>query len=548
MKRMGFAATLIGFAGFLAVVTSVAAASTPRWVNHVRNYPGGISSGVRAYLDPGARAARASARKSDSGVFTPSSPFAPGSSLQNRQVNGQDSDPKVPQNETQVVHSEFNDRVAIAGANDYVNGGSQLYRTNDGGRTWHTQYRSPAVEETGDFCGGGGDPALAYSRRDRAFYFAQLCFFRAFLPSEIEVIQSTDNGRSWTGSRTGAYPVSNFSPALQDFNPALFYDKEQITVDNHPSSPHYGRIYVTYIKFHIQPSGFSDYCPVNVSYTDDIDPNNDGDLTDSVWHRSKVVPDNPGGNGVGASANQGAQPVVDNQGGLDISYMTEECNTAIDHGIFLRRSTNGGTSFGPAHKINKPGQWKDNPNPDDLLAPKEARIPASTSAPLVFNPVDNSLNYIVQNNINGANTGADISFTKSMDYGATWSSMHDVAVNPAGNPAPKDQFFPWMDVDPRGNLHAIWYDNRDTQTNLRIRTFQGRSGKSGITWSNKNISTKRWNPNKSFFDSGAFIGDYNGYAVGDGVAYPIWTDGRNTPGPPLGQTDIWTNVEIQGSP
>ncbi len=431
----------------------------------------------------------------------------------------------------------------MAGANDYVNGGSQIYATNDGGQTWTTQYRSSATAETGDFCGGGGDPAVAYSRKAHAFYFAQLCFFRAFLPSEIEVIQSKDDGQTWTGSRTGAYPVSNFNPNLGDFNPALFYDKEQITVDNNPSSPHYGRIYVTYIKFHIEPSGFSDYCPVQVAYTNNIDPNHDGDLNDSRWHQRSVVPDNPGGNGKGPSANQGAQPAVDDKGGLNIAYQTEECNTSIDHGIFVRRSANGGASFGPRHRIDKAGQWADNPNIDDLLQNKKARIPASTSAPLVFNPVDNSLNYIVQNNIDRATSGANISFTKSRNYGRTWTNMRDVAVTAAGNPAPKDQYFPWMDVDPEGNLHAIWFDNRNARKNVRIETFQGAAPIGGGHWTNQNISTKSWNPNSSFFSSGAFFGDYNGFAAGDGVMYPIWTDGRDTPGPPLGQTDIWTNVE-----
>ena len=71
----------------------------------------------------------------------------------------------------------------------------------------------------------------------------------------------------------------NFSDRLGDFDPSLFYDKEQITVDNNPSSPHYGRIYVTYVKFHMQPDGFSDYCPVQLAYTDNVDPNGDGDLT-----------------------------------------------------------------------------------------------------------------------------------------------------------------------------------------------------------------------------------------------------------------------------
>ena len=148
--------------------------------------------------------------------------------------------------------------------------------------------------ETGDFCGGGGDPALTYSVRDHAFYFAQLCFFRAFhTESEIEVIRSPDGGQTWSPSRAGAYPVTNFYAELGDFNPALFYDKEQIAVDNNPSSPYYGRIYVTYVKFHMQPDGFSDYCPVQVAYTDNVDPNGDGDLTDAAWHARGRGPGRP---------------------------------------------------------------------------------------------------------------------------------------------------------------------------------------------------------------------------------------------------------------
>jgi hypothetical protein len=546
MARKGFTALAVVLVLLTAGTSLAFAGTTPRWVKHVHRYPGGISAGVRAYLDPGVARAKAGLALTKASR----SPLAPDRSptLRNVKVNSQDSNPPVPQNETQVVRSVFNDRVAVAAANDYVNGGSQLYRTTDGGQHWSSQFRTSEVLETGDTCGGGGDPALTYSRRDRAFYFAQLCFFRNHTESEIEVIRSVDNGKTWTASRTGAYPVTNFGPAVGDFKPSVFYDKDQITVDNNPSSPHFGRIYVTYIKFHMKPSGFSDYCPVQVAYTDRIDPNGDGDLLDSVWKRTHVVRDNPGGGGVGATATQGAQPTVDNHGGLDISYMSEDCNTSIDRSIFFKRSTTGGTSFGPRVKINKPGQWKDNPDPNDLLPNKKARIAASTSAPLVFNPVDKSLNYIVQNNVSSAQSGADISFTRSLDYGATWSKMKTVSVNGSGQPARNDQFFPWMDVDPQGNLHAIWFDNRRDPANRLIRTFQGLSTNGGKTWSNANISTKAWNPNRSFFGSGDFIGDYNGLAVGNGVAYPVWTDGRDTPGPPLGQTDIWTNIELGSFP
>ena len=522
-----------------AVATGAAAAgaATPRWVLHVQNYPGGISGGVRAYLDPGISGATPGL----SPVVGPLSSAAP--ALDNVQVNSLDSSPPVPQNETQVVAEPGHPLVAVAAANDYVNGGSQIYRTADGGRTWTTQFRSSAVQETGDFCGGGGDPALTYSLRDRAFYFAQLCFFRNHIESEIEVLRSTDGGQTWSPSLRGAYPVSNFRPNLGGFTPTVFYDKDQITVDNNASSPFYGRLYVTYTKFHILANGFSDYCPINLSYTDNIDPNGDGDLGDSVWHKTNVVPNNSGGNGTGPSANQGSQPVVDNKGGVDISYMSEDCNDAFDPAILFSRSTDGGVTFGAQRRIDKPGQWKDNPNVNDILPPKKGRAPASTSAPLVFNPTDKSLDYIVQNNINRAVSGADISFTKSMDYGRTWSNMKFVSVNAAGQPAKRDQFLPWMAVSPDGSLHAIWFDNRNDPNNLLIETFQGDSTDGGTTWKNTDISSVPWNPNRSFFSSGAFFGDYNGIAAAPGKLYPVWTDGRNTPGPPNGQTDIFTNVE-----
>jgi hypothetical protein len=101
-------------------------------------------------------------------------------------------------------------------------------------------------------------------------------------------------------------------------------------------------------------------------------------------------------------------------------------------------------------------------------------------------------------------------------------------------------------VDESGNYHAIWFDNRNDLGNKLIETFQALSTNGGSTWTNVDISTERWNPDKSFFTCGCFIGDYNGLAASDEVVYPVWTDGRTSAGPPLGQTDIFTNVEIAG--
>jgi len=58
------------------------------------------------------------------------------------------------------------------------------------------------------------------------------------------------------------------------------------------------------------------------------------------------------------------------------------------------------------------------------------------------------------------------------------------------------------------------------------------------------ISTAAFDPGDSFFSCGCFIGDYNQIAVSRDVIYPAWTDGRDSPGRPSGDSDIFTNVEI----
>jgi hypothetical protein len=58
-----------------------------------------------------------------------------------------------------------------------------------------------------------------------------------------------------------------------------------------------------------------------------------------------------------------------------------------------------------------------------------------------------------------------------------------------------------------------------------------------------------WNPDLSFFQSGAFIGDYMGVAAGRDVFYPVWVDGRTTAiaSTGIGNTDIFTSGKAEGS-
>src|SRR6266540_1570492 len=413
-----------------------AVAATPLWVQHVQNYDGGISNGVRAYLDPNVATAR---DRYGSGPFTATGFASTLGTLDNVQMND-DSTPPLPQDETTVAFKPSNPLVAMAAANDYVSGGVWIGTTRDGGRTWASQRLAP-VSSAGQTC-SGGDPSVVYSGR-------------------------------------------------------------------------------------------SDFCPVQLAFTDRFGRS---------WSHTAVVPDGLGA--VGPGANQWATPVVDSQGGLDIPYVSEDCNTAVDRALLFTRSTDGGANFAPTVQIDKPGQFADNPNTQDLLPSKQARIPISPS--VVFNPTTGTLGYVYQNNVDRTVSGADISFQQSSDFGATWSDAKTISTTPSGAAAPQDQFFPWISVDEAGSLNVIWFDNRNDPSDTLIETFQAKSTNDGATWKSADISTAPWNPNQGFFTCGCFIGDYSAIAASTQAVYPVWTDGRNSPGRPNGDTNIFTNVESGG--
>ena len=266
-----------------------------------------------------------------------------------------DSYPPVPQNETAVAYKTREPKVAVAASNDYVSGGVVVMRTSDGGKHWASTRITPRFGGTGDFC-NGGDPGVAYSRRDRAFYLSQLCFFRALPFSEVQVYKSVDDGQTWTPGRFASRAATNFDYAHGTVDDSIFNDKELITVDNNPSSPHYGRVYVTYTKFHLQPSGFSDYCPIQLSYTDSIPTANPLQAT---WAHTAVQPDDPGGDGTGASANQFSQPVVEKDGTLDVGFVSENCNDSLDpHLLFQSRPTAGRRSSRARCRSTSPGSTR----------------------------------------------------------------------------------------------------------------------------------------------------------------------------------------------
>jgi hypothetical protein len=109
-------------------------------------------------------------------------------------------------------------------------------RTADGGRHWQTTRVTPFFFGTRDVC-NGGDPTVAYSRRDHVVLHGQLCFFRTLPYSEVQIYVSRDNGRTWTPGRQAARAATNFDYGTGTVDASVFNDKEYIAVDNHPVEP-----------------------------------------------------------------------------------------------------------------------------------------------------------------------------------------------------------------------------------------------------------------------------------------------------------------------
>ncbi len=525
------AAALIGAA---MAAGADAAPKAPRWVRHAMHYSGGISNGVRARLaaatgglvvrDTASLAARAAARVG----------------LDNVQLNG-DTDPPLPQDEPSVGLNLADPMNAVAAANDYTGDGFWIGTTFDGGRTWASQWKDPKFSFDAGRC-FASDPSVVYSARDHAFYLSTLCYFSTTPASEIQVWRSVDGGTTWSDSTKAALAISNHS-ADGSIDASIFYDKELMAVDNDPSSPRYGRLYLTFTKFHMTGGSFarSDYCPIALAYTDAVPT---ADPSSAVWRHTAIVPDDPGGKGVGASANQFSTPVVDAHHGLDVGFVSEDCNTSFDRAILFARSTDGGRTFGDAVRVDAPGEFADNPNRQDQLPHKgHVRLPNTLS--MAYDATRDRLALIYQNNVDRSVSGADISIQRSDDLGASWSAPLPVSVNRKGDAAPGDQWFPAIGVDGHGDYFAIWQDNRNAGGTALTETFQGVSSDGGHTWTNSDISSEPFNPKKSFFSCGCFIGDYNQIAVSDAVIYPVWTDGRDSPPKPGGDSNIWTNVEIR---
>ena len=334
-------------AGIGGSTPTTPSAATPRWVTHVARYPGGISGAVRAvYAARGQNGAASASTKAGS------KPDVAGANVQ----MNDDSNPPLPQNETAVAYNVTNPKIAVAAANDYVSGGVVVMRTSDGGRTLGQHPDQPAVPR---------DRRLLQRRRpgrcvqpagQRVLHLAAVLLPRAAVlrgaglqvgrqrrrpgrpAARLRVRRPTSTTRR-ARSTTRSSTTRSSSPSTTPRQPAL----RAALRDLHEVPP--------------AADGFSDYCPIQLSYTG-LDPNREPRAVD--LSHTAVQPDNPGGMAPVPRPTSSATRWSRRDGTLDVGFVSEDCNDSFDPHLLFQKSTDGGQTFLPnAVQIDKAGQYAD---------------------------------------------------------------------------------------------------------------------------------------------------------------------------------------------
>jgi hypothetical protein len=456
-----------------------------------------------------------------------------------------------------LVHNELTISVDPADSNHIVAGSNGLelfnvgravvqriiaayYTSTDGGTTWLNGHIEP-----GGFT-FNGDPSVAFNKKLGLVHYGTSALNggqrAGFTTPAIQVNTSSDGGltfgRPVVVARGTGVTVDN--------------DKPYITVDNNPTSPHFGRLYVTYTRFLFHQSGNYLESPIYLSFSDD-----GGEIfstpqqisgTSTTLCSQPAVPANAGL----CNEDQLSIPAVGPGGTLYVAFENQQhaqTSGQFRNQYLVVRSTDGGSTFGDPVSAVFPiydgvNDYPISVNGRQTLSNSQFRVNSggNMTVDLTSGPASSStMLYIAfSDNRNGtaASTNTDIVVVKSTDGGTSWNA-------PVVLTSANDQFYPWATVGADGNVRVAFSDRSYDPSNIQYGETLASSFDGGTSFSSLRVDTGLSNPNDSRFvtnggttnGKATFIGDYNGLDIGsDLVLHPAWTDMRTSayPNPPPG--------------
>jgi hypothetical protein len=402
-----------------------------------------------------------------------------------------------PQSEAAIAVAPDDEDILVGGSNDIRGNRMRVYSSTDGGAHWDS---APLVRGRSPIC-AASDPSVAIDHKGRQ-YFGFLGFLcRARPPRPLVFIAS----RPGPTARWHVRPL----PVARLGRLDIGDDRPIIAIDSGSSSPHRGRLYVGWTRFSFVPFE-APRVAVVVSYSDD---------GGESWSRPVIL----SRRGLPLEIRLDAGP----DGTLYAVWRDSKTNT-----IYVSRSVDGGMTFVPG-RIVAPA-----------VVPRErschgfrSRIPAQPRRCVSPNPV------VAVDGSDGPHRGRVY-----VTYGSTalnqTQDVYVAAYDPDLRPllgvrtlrtvTPReafdgpDQFLPASAADrTNGWLWVCYYSTAGDPRRVAATYACTASADGGSTWATpRAAATAPSNETVRRANRANGYGDYEGVAVHDGAAHPIWTDSR----------------------
>ena len=397
----------------------------------------------------------------------------------NEITGGEGTYPNVTQSETQTwaegntVVTSFND--SRTAPNCYAGASA----STDNGATFTPLNTRP-------FCTGHGtnygDPVILYDRSHAKWIAIDIA---TGCGGQGLGAWTSTNGTAWTA---GACVHNGGSD-----------DRESGFVDNNASSPHYGRVYISW-------NDFASAQQIRVTWSDD------GGTT---WHTPVDV---------NSTFIRNVQLTVGLDGTVFIAAMDEGGGgLAGPRTNIIYRSTNGGTTWTSSNT----GASFTGPGTSTCDNPYFAAMFPSYWRHMGWGDIGAGpggiIHYAYAKHGTASDAG-DIYYVKSTDNGLTWSTPLKLNTDSTA----RSQWQPSLSVSPDGHVMVSWYDARNT-TGTSFERYGRQSADNGATWENDAAISDVVSPLPLQPDPGVqpcYTGDYDRSFSNAAAHYVSWVDGR----------------------
>lgn len=401
-----------------------------------------------------------------------------------------------PQTNATITVDPRNSQVLLAGSNSLLEGAERVYSSTDGGLTWDTTTLTPPVAGLTPEC--PSDPGVAIDRSGRQYFS-----FDRSVPCTGEA-----PSRVFVSSRDGPDATWSAPVLVAPLGQARVDDKPAIAVDSSPVSSHRGRVYVAWARLsrrvvysivlsHSDDHGRTWSCPVKVNHEGD-------DLNYATL----------------AIARNGAVYVA--------------WTDSLRYSVQIVRSTDGGLHFSPEVKA---AAFIVTSIPQCGIGIVVRAEPRACIQPDPTVTVDTSGGPF-SGRVYVSYTGTDYSGDKGAAFttfdsrlrplaGLPLLGYHRIVTRALGAPK-SDQFWAQSAVDQSSG--AIWlcfYDTAGDPAYTKVYYSCSVSRDGGTHWTRPVRAATT--PSDESQSGGRQYGYYQGLAVANGVAHPIWTDTRDLP-------------------